>query len=130
MYTIAVDHGRRIIGAHLSGFFTGDEVSAFARDEQAAAASLVAGAPFALLLTTSGAVAQAQEIVAAFRGLARDLPVKAAQIAIVTDSALLTMQLRRIVDPARTRVFERQEEALTWLEQSLTRAADSSGVAA
>ena len=119
MYSIDVDRGRRIVRAHLSGFFTSEEVAAFAREEQAAAASLMPGGVFGLLLDATGATAQAQDIVAAFHGLFHDLPIKAARIAVVTNSALLTIQLRRMSDPARTRVFEAVGAAAAWLGDSL-----------
>lgn len=123
MYGIDVNPEARIVRAHLSGFFTTEEVAAFGRDEQAAAASLGAGLSFGLLLVSTDAMAQSQDVVAAFRGLFYDLPIKATRIAVVTQSVLLTMQLRRMADPARTRVFTDQSAASRWLAETPYRAA-------
>lgn len=130
MYSIDVDHEHRVVLAQVSGFFTAAEVVAFARDEQAAAAALASEGPFGLLLEASGAAAQAQEVVSDFRALFRDLPIKAARIAIVVESALLRLQLRRMVDPARTRVFGPGEAAMAWLDESLADVGQRSRVGA
>ena len=123
MYKITVDHGRRIVRVQMSGFFDPTEVAAFARDEQAAAKSL--GCPsgaFGLLLETPGAMPQSQEVVAAFRRLLSDLPLKAGRVAIVSEGALVTMQVRRIMTAERTGVFDRVEDALAWIADGLAQA--------
>lgn len=120
MYKITVGHGRRILRVELSGFFAPEEVAAFARDEQAAAKSL--GCPsgtFGLLLETPGGMPQSQDVVAAFRRLLSDLPLKAGRVAIVSEGALVTMQVRRIMTAERTGVFDRVDDALAWIADGL-----------
>ena len=123
MYSIAVDRERRIVCATMSGFFSEEEVAAFARDEQAAAASL--GCPsgqFGLLIEGSGGLIQSQDVAAAFRALMADLPLKAGRIAMVTGSALLKLQLRRMITSDRAAVFDTMDEARAWIEQRLAEA--------
>ena len=120
MYSITVDHGRRIVCAKLSGFFSEEEVAAFARDEQAAAASLgCKSGEFGLLLQTPGGILQSQDVVTAFQRLLTDLPLKAGRVAIVSESALLKMQLRRIMATDRSGVFDTVVEALAWIGEGL-----------
>jgi hypothetical protein len=124
MYNITVDRPRRIVCVSMSGFFSEDEVSAFARDEQAAAASLrCPSGQFGLLLDAGGGVTQSQDVIGAFQALMVDLPLKAGRIAIVSGSALLKLQLRRIMTSERTGVFDTIDDARTWIEQGLTTAA-------
>lgn len=123
MYSITVDHAQRIVSARLWGFFGTEEVQAFARDEQAAAASL--GCPsgtFGLLLETPGGMLQTQEVVVAFQRLLAELPLKAGRVAIVSESALLKMQLRRIMTGERTGVFDDRAAALDWIVTGLREA--------
>jgi hypothetical protein len=120
MYSITVDRPRRIVCVTMSGFFSAEEVSAFARDEQAAAASLQCpSGQFGLLLQAGGGMTQSQDVVAAFQALMIDLPLKAGRIAIVSGSALLKLQLRRIMTSERTGVFDTTDDARAWIEQGL-----------
>lgn len=120
MYAIFVDHSMRIIRAHLSGFFTEDDVMNFARDEQMAAESLrFTDGGFGLLVETSGGVLQSQTVAASFQRLFIELPIKARKLAIVSESALFKMQLRRIADGQRTCVFDDTEAALVWMLEGL-----------
>lgn len=128
MYSITVDRAHRIVRAEMSGFFSPDEVAAFARDEQVAAASL--GCPsgtFGLLLVAQAAVLQSQGVVASFQRLLADLPLKAGRIAVVCEGALLTMQVRRIMTAERTAVFDQPDEALAWIADGLRVAAERVG---
>jgi hypothetical protein len=120
MYTIRADAHARIVRAELSGFFSQEEVAAFARDEQAAAMSLGCGAgQFGLLICAPGGTAQAQDVIRAFQGLLQNAPLKSGCIALVCESALLKMQLRRIVPAERATVFDTEGEAIRWLKARL-----------
>lgn len=120
MYRITVDAEARIVRAELSGFFSPEEVAAFARDEQAAAQSLGCGSGrFGLLIYAPDGKAQAQDVIGAFQGLLRDAPLKSGCIAMVCESAILKMQLRRIVPADRAMVFDTEAEAKAWLRAGL-----------
>jgi hypothetical protein len=117
MYKITVDRSAHIIRADLSGFFSPAEVAAFGRDEQAAARSLGCGSgEFGLLICALEGTVQDQQVVAEFRRLLAGLPLQAGRIAFVTTSALLTLQLRRIIPADRGGLFDTVAEGLCWLK--------------
>ena len=119
-YSIKIDADKKIVTAKLAGFFSPQEVAEFARDEQAAARSLgCRSGEFGLLICTHGGQAQAQDVIGAFQGLMHDLPLKAGRIAFVSESALLNLQLRRMIPADRARVFGDVEEATKWVAQGL-----------
>lgn len=122
MYRVTVDPVRRLIRASLCGFFSSEEVAAFAVEEQAAARALGPG-PFDLLIETAGGMTQAQDVVTAFQRLAETAEVKAARIAVACESSLLRLQLRRILTSDKVAIFEGLPDAEAWLRRSLAAAA-------
>ena len=120
MYTITTDASQRILTAELSGFFSLDEVAAFARDEQAAARALRRPSEsFGLVLNAPDGIAQGQDVITAFAGLMRDMPLKAGRIAFASKSALLRLQVRRIIPAERAAVFEDVADATEWVRAEL-----------
>ncbi len=117
MYSITVDYTHRLIRAHLTGFWRVDDVHAFARDEQAAAAR--AGwqsHDFCLLIDTVGDVIQNQDVMAAFQAMVVNAPRKARRLAIVRQGALARLQTQRIARRRENaRVFGTLDDAERWL---------------
>jgi hypothetical protein len=114
MFSVTPDPARRLVRATLTGFFTVDEVAAFAAAEQAAARALGPG-PFDLLVETPDGTAQAQDVAGAFRTLAETATVRATRIAVACESSLLRLQLRRILTGDTVAVFENRHDAESWL---------------
>ena len=118
MYEVTTNLARSLVKAKLSGFFSVEEVQAFSRDEQAAARQVVNHSGyFNLLVEGSGGVTQAQDVIGAFNELASASTLKAQRIAIVVESALLRLQLRRVLARDQIRLFETIAEAEDWLAE-------------
>ena len=117
MITVSVDHARKTVIARMSGFLSTEEVKAFARKEEEAVESMDLGSgQFYLLIDTSEAIIQPQDVVAAFQHLVQNAVYKAARIAVARHGSLTKMQTERILrvrgDAA---VFETLAEAEEWL---------------
>lgn len=117
MITVSADPARKAVIAHMSGFLTTEDVESFARKEQEAVESMGLGSgQFYLLIDTSEAIIQPQDVVAAFQHLVQNAVYKAARIAVARHGSLTKMQTERILrvrgDAA---VFETLAEAEEWL---------------
>lgn len=116
MYEVRADHERKRVVARLWGFFSAEEVAAFALDQQRAAASLdCPSGAFDLLIEAPGAIVQSQDIVSAFGQIATSATLKSRRIAFYSDSSLQRLQLRRILGSDRARIFSNEREAERWL---------------
>lgn len=124
MYTIHADAEGARVRARLSGFFDIDEVNRFSREEQDAAQQVLSRHDtFDLLIETPEGPAQGQDTLEAFRRLILASPLKARRIAIVSSSALLRMQVRRVLASDRVQVFEATTGADAWLDEDDTASA-------
>ena len=117
MFSISIEPARSLVRVGLWGFMTIDEVAEFSRQEQRATAEL-GGRPgtHLLLIDTSGAVIQSQEVVAALRELVTTVPRKARRVAVVRGNSLTRMQAERILCIRdETAIFSTLDEAEAWL---------------
>ncbi|MGK2909618.1 MAG: hypothetical protein ACSLE1_07435 [Sphingobium sp.] len=116
MYSISTEPKHKVIRAHLSGFFSIQEVAKFGDDVQAAARSMgCRSGEHLLYVDTSGCALQAQDVVLAFQSLIQNAPLKSSRIAIVTGSSLCRMQTRRILVRDKAIMFETGQDAEKWL---------------
>ena len=116
MYTVAADPDSPLVRIHLSGFFSAEEVAGFWREEQEVArAALLEHGVYDLLIETTGGGPQGQDVLTAFNRVVTESPVKARRIVIISASALLRMQIRRVLVSDKLQVFETIPEAEAWL---------------
>jgi hypothetical protein len=115
--TVAAEPDRKLVRAQMSGFLDLAEVAEFSRQEQEAVRSMGLGSgEFYLLVHTSEAVIQSQEVVAAFQHLITDSKFKAKRIAVARESSLTRIQTNRIVKIRdNAAVFESLADAERWL---------------
>jgi len=115
-FSVHTQSDRGLLILELSGFFTVEEVAAFAAERDAALATL--GMPpnrHVTLCDVSECKIQPQDIVETFRAMLIDPRVAAARLAIVTGSSLARMQVRRLVDRPNLAFFPSRGEAERWL---------------
>ncbi len=116
MFTIEANHRRKLIRADVSGFWTAGEVQDFSDQEQRLIRSLGwSSGEFMLLVNTTDALIQPQEVVIAFQAILMNSPLKAARIAVVKGGSLSGMQTRRILIREGSAHFETIQEAEAWL---------------
>ncbi|QIG80138.1 hypothetical protein [Stakelama tenebrarum] len=94
-----------------------EEVAEFSRQEQAAVEAMgLRSGEFLLLVDTSEAVIQTQEVVAALTDLVAHSKHKAARIAVARYNSLSRMQTRRILAVRdNAMVFDQIADAEAWL---------------
>jgi len=115
-FSVHTQADRGLLILELSGFFTVEEVAAFAAARDTALATL--GTPpnrHVTLCDVSECKIQPQDIVETFRAMLIDPKVAAARLAIVTGSSLARMQVRRLVDRPNLAFFTARREAERWL---------------
>lgn len=117
MITVTADPARKLVLAHMSGFLSPDEVSAFSRDKDLAVEAMgLRSGEYFLLIDTAEAVIQPQEIVAAFQHLVANSRYKARRIAVARKSSLTRIQTTRILSIREdAAVFDSIEDAQAWL---------------
>lgn len=117
MYSIAVNGERRLIEVEISGFWTADVFESYARDLQAAIATLPPSAEGHFTLAdVSRAVIQPQQIVEAFQKFINRGTKRSRRIALYTPTALPRLQSKRISgDNPFVQVFETKQAAERWL---------------
>lgn len=117
MITISTEPQRRLVRAHMSGFLSVAEVHEFSRAEQRAVEQMgFQSGEFYLLIDTSEAVIQSQEVVAAFQELITGVRYKAKRIAVARKGSLTRLQTERILRiRENAAVFETLDAAETWL---------------
>lgn len=112
MYTVSADPPRRLIRLTLTGFWTVEEATAFAHDQQAAVREL--GPPFGTHLTLADVrdfAIQTQEVSAVIRDLVVNAAATSKRIALVGGEGLARIQVRRITERDAVQRFETIEEA-------------------
>jgi ribonuclease HI len=117
MYTIQTDRVTGIIQVSVEGFWTVEEVGAFAGDlgREAAMLATVGRSP-AIFYDYTNAVIQSQEVVAALQEVARRAPAGAQKVAIFTDGKLARRQAARVAATSpKIAVFESRDAAIDWL---------------
>ena len=117
MITVSTDPSRKLVKASMHGFLSLSDVAGFAEDERAAVESMGLGSgEFYLLIDTSEAVIQPQEVVAALQHLVLTATYKAKRIAVARQGSLTKLQTRRILNVrGEATVFDTLEEAELWL---------------
>lgn len=123
MYSIFADLERGIVRAHFTGFLDTNEVADFSREEQEAARAVTARhGCFDLMISSPDGMPQAQKVMLAFQQLIELSHLKARLIAIVAESTLLRMQIRRLLTSDHVRAFATRAEAETWLQSKAAEA--------
>jgi hypothetical protein len=116
VFKIAAEPASAVVRIHLSGFFDGAEVERFWHEEQnVARAALARHGAYDLLIETSGGKPQGQDVLQAFQRVVADSPVKARRIVVVSESALLRMQIKRVLSRSTLQVVGTVAEAEAWL---------------
>jgi hypothetical protein len=120
MYRLHTDPPTGIIHISVEGFWTVDEVGAFARDLGRHASAIRCGGKMpALFYDYTNAVIQSQEVVAALQDVARQAPASARKVAIFTEGKLARRQAARVAAASdKIQVFEDRAAALGWLSQA------------
>jgi hypothetical protein len=118
-FSISVDPATAFVRIKLSGFFTLDDVSAFAAEQLATYAILAADkGRHRTLCDVSDCKIQLQDVVEAFRQLLTNQDLMSARMAFVTGSSPAKMQIRRLITRDSCRFFETAAEAEQWLRTS------------
>ena len=117
MYNIEVDVDRNLIITDLEGFWTSDDFQNFIADERAALSKLrCAVGKHILLCNLSKLNVVAQDVVSHIVAeLNSQGPRDAAWIAIVIHSALLRMQIQRLITRSNIEIFDETAKAEEWL---------------
>lgn len=117
MYTIAVDERRRLVEVTISGFWTTEIFGSYARDLQAAVATLPPGGDgHVTLADVSDAAIQPQHVIDAWQSFINRAAHPSRRIALVTSSALPRLQAKRISGSNPfVQVFDTRDAAERWL---------------
>ncbi|NYT43001.1 STAS/SEC14 domain-containing protein [Sphingomonas sp. R-74633] len=116
MYRVSFRKELNLLDIEWLAMFEPDRVGDYARRlrDQFDAEGFVPGYLLRMDMRRSGV--QAQEAVRAFRRHFAGFP-QASRIAIVTESAIARMQIRREMTQPYLRIFDRAESALGWLRR-------------
>lgn len=117
-WIVAAEPQRNCLRMKISGFFTVDDVAAFAATVAAEIAVLKrqAGAlPHVTLCDTRGVQIQSQDAVAAFTAMLDNPAARSRRLAYVVDAALARMQIRRLTERSDAGYFDTVEAAEAWL---------------
>lgn len=116
MYDILFRHDINLLDIAWHGLFDPATVASYAREVKARFAQERFAPGYLLRMDMSGSAVQPQHAVAAFREHLGDgkFP-RASRIAIVTPSAIATLQVRREMTQSYMRIFAKAPEALAWL---------------
>ena len=127
MYSIdTIDHARRRITTSIDGFVTPADIVALGVDTRAAVRSLGLGGstPHDLLYDLTNTMVASRETIGEIGTIMRNPMYKhlwARHIAFVTTSALLRMQMERVVaGRPDLQIFDTRQAAETWLDMSDT----------
>ena len=117
--------GRYILRAHppgdliittLEGFFSLAQVAVYAdAAERLIRQCSIAHGTYRILIDISGCAIQSQDVTAAFGRHVARVP-RSRRVAVVTQSPMIRMQIRRIVGRAELAVFADGEDARSWLD--------------
>ena len=108
---------QKLVSARLAGQLNHDDVVTFFKEAREAAASIGCGSgDYCLLIDADDVMVQQQDVVADFQRTLASSSVTARRVAVVTGSALLRMQGRRVLSAAdRGATFATRREAIEWL---------------
>jgi hypothetical protein len=116
----------------ISGFFTVDDVAAFAATVAAEIAVLkrqAGAAPHVTLCDTRGVQIQSQDAVAAFTAMLDNPAARSRRLAYVVDAALARMQIRRLTERSDAGYFDTVEAAEAAPQDRPVRAGDAQKMA-
>ncbi len=115
-YTIDVDPHRRLMRATLSGFWNIQTVYAFLAEIEHKEAKLkVAGKPYFVMTDLTEFPVQTREIADELENHLKAWSNAGAFSAIISSSALATLQVKRIAEGGNRRYFCAQDNAMDWL---------------
>ena len=118
MYHVTVDSGRRLIWLRATGFVNSAEYVRMDAELAAAAARLrkESNADFTMLFDLREAALLSKEQVDDFEEkMERSFENGVRKAAFVASTALIKMQVSRTISPSKSRLFESEEDALSWL---------------
>ena len=114
MYAIAINEDRNLVDVKLSGMLTLAEVKTYIADLGAAFIRHRLRGGYLMMIDTTEATLQRQEVVAALRDQIAHFP-KARRIAMINGSSLARMQVRRVMTQPYTRICASVAEGRAWL---------------
>jgi hypothetical protein len=114
MYRIAIDAPRRLVEVVLSGMLSVDEVGRYMSELRGGIDAAAIGNDYAITVDVSACSIQTQDVIQAMGARMATMP-KARAIAIVSESALARMQIRRLFHQPYARVVATQDDALAWV---------------
>lgn len=117
MYQIAVDRERALIRVKHAGFFTVEEVRAYAADLARTFIGAFGARPYSMVIDIADCAIQSQEVIRAFKDHIAAFP-KAQRLAVVTGQSLARRQLLRILPRDYLESFETDEQADQWLRDA------------
>lgn len=107
--------GERIV-ATLAGFFSVDDVSAYADEaERLIRYGYARHRGYRMLIDVSGCAIQSQDVIAAFTHHVASVP-RARRLAVVAGSAAARMQISRVLDRPEIALFDSLCDAASWLD--------------
>jgi hypothetical protein len=117
MYNVVAEVEKSLIKTQLEGFWSQSDFERFMADEQAALAQLRCGPGKHILLCDLTKLNVVSQEMGALIGkeLNSEGPRDAAWIAIVITSALLKMQIQRLLTRPNAIIFDNETDAMTWL---------------
>lgn len=118
MYRINTDLPNAIIEVKVEGFWSPDEVQAFANDLRAQVDRVaLTGRRQALLYDYTDVTIQSQDVIAMLQDLARSNAFKSRRVALYSAGRMAVLQARRVAAAASERfaVFDDRRAALAWL---------------
>lgn len=117
-WNVEVELDRRLLKLAIRGFFTVDDVAAFATAVRAAIVRLrpsLAGRPHVTICDTRGVQIQSAGAGAAFETMLANPEARSRRLAYVIDAALAQMQIKRITAREDAAYFRTYEEAEAWV---------------
>lgn len=121
LFTIAAHPRRKLLRVTLQGFFTVEEVGAFARAAQEAVASMgCRTGDWVHICDISEMKLQSQEVAEAFTRVVNQPERRSRKLAIVTGQSPVRMQIKRVLTRPDAGVFKTALEAERWVSESET----------
>ncbi|PNQ01457.1 hypothetical protein [Sphingobium sp. SA916] len=114
MYIIDFRHDLNLLDIRWRGIFTDGAIAEYARILKRQFVEQGFQPGYLLRMDMTDSAVQTQDAVASFGRHLADFP-KARRIAIVTPSAIASMQVRRVMTQPYLRIFPWAEQALEWL---------------
>ena len=122
MYDISIDDRLKLVSVKLGGLMSLDEVNHYIADLGTAFVRHKLQAGYLMMIDTSQATLQSQDVIGAFQKQIAHFP-KARRIAMINGNSLARMQIRRVMTQDYTRIFDNVEEGRRWLLSSVGSAA-------